>query len=85
MNFALFTLVGEFKKILFPLQWANAVKDVMVNGTVLLVDEKPQAMMYHLDECLSDTNAYSFSPIYKRFNHSLNYIIAATDGNVDNQ
>jgi len=58
--------------------------DTQVFGVILLVNEKPQGVMY-FPPCIADTNSYGIPPVYIKLEFFLDAIFAAADGNVDNQ
>jgi hypothetical protein len=75
------TMVSPFT-LFAVLQWLTLKNGLQVAGSVLMVNDKPQAILYTVS-CTSDK--YNMSPIYMRINYFRNDIITAAEGNVDNQ
>jgi hypothetical protein len=66
-------------------QWMYPSADVMIMGAVMLINEKPQGLMYE-DPCTGPaTKNYNSAPIYFRFDYFRSYIISGAESNVDIQ
>jgi hypothetical protein len=76
------TMVSPFILIFAVLQWLTLKNGLQVAGSVLMVNDKPQAILYTVS-CTSDK--YNMSPVYVRINYYRDDIITAAEGNVDNQ
>jgi hypothetical protein len=66
-------------------QWKYPTDEVTIYGAVMLVNDKPQGIMYQ-DPCSdSTTKNYIAPPVYYTFKAYRSLIIPAAEGNVDNQ
>jgi hypothetical protein len=64
------------------LQWLTLKNGLQVAGSILMVNDKPQAILKSVS-CGADK--YNMSPVYVRINAFRDAIITAAEGNVDNQ
>jgi hypothetical protein len=66
------------------LQWMFPSATSILLGSVLMVNDKPQAMNY-FPQCYRNTKDYYGPPVFVRFGFYRGDIITAADGNVDHQ
>jgi hypothetical protein len=66
------------------LQWILPTPTAYTFGAVLMVNDKPQGLMYYYP-CYGGNTSWFYGPIFERFDVNRDAIILAADGNVDNQ
>jgi hypothetical protein len=66
-------------------QWKFPAAGVEINSAVLLVNDKPQGLMFGFPCSGTTIKNYDIPPVYVRFNSFRSAIISAADGNVDIQ